>query len=186
MCWATIFSSGSEELEHEKNISMQSSKPDLRCFHMLLIIYISILLGTFFWNTSWYIFSLESIWRVFNVANLRWSTSGTAKLSYSQQNFNFSYSSKILNSFSNTFNQGKTFFLVAKFFNHGKTFLLAVKFFPQQNILSLGKTFILAAKLSYSFNFWKHGKIFRALTLFWTGSGRTLYWTGGGQKSPPC
>ena len=83
-----------------------------------------------------------------------------------RQNFNFSYSSKILNSFSNTFNQGKTFFLAAKFFNHGKTFFLAAKLFPQQNILSLGQTFILAAKLSYSFNFWKHGKIFRALTSY--------------------
>ena len=26
--------------------------------------------------------------------------------------------------------------------------------------------------------------LYRFLTLFWTGSGRTLYWTGGGQKAP--
>ena len=90
-----------------------------------------------------------------------------------RQNFNFSYSSKILNSFSNTFNQGKTFFLAAKFFNHGKTFFLAAKLFStakhpfsRQNFHSRSKTFILAAKLSYSFNFWKHGKIFRALTSY--------------------
>ena len=62
------------------------------------------------------------------------STSVTAKLSYSRQNF-------IILSATH-FDHGKTFFLATKLFYHRKTFFPWQNFFPQQNVLSWGKTFL--------------------------------------------